>query len=164
VLRSHTNHQDLISTLHKLCANTVGKVETQLAKQKVLDEAEARKMEEDKKRIDKMAQLEAEQVQNEKADVLGRMKEEEDNIKAMEYELEVKRKALHNAQRGAKIIVNDEATISTVREQVCDLLHVLFYSILTIATDYIRGLQRRRPNGKWRRKVTKNWRKPFTPW
>jgi hypothetical protein len=60
-----------------------------LANQKASDEAKEKKMEEDRKRIDKMARLEAEWEKQEKADVLRRMKEE--TIKAMEHELELKK-------------------------------------------------------------------------
>jgi hypothetical protein len=96
-----------------------------LANQKASDEADAKKMEEDRKRIDAMARLEAERERQEKADALRRMKEEEDIIKAAEHELQLKKQALRDAQRAVNPPVNppvvvdeDDVSVSTVGEQV----------------------------------------------
>ncbi|KIM79997.1 hypothetical protein PILCRDRAFT_9886, partial [Piloderma croceum F 1598] len=101
------DHRDAISALHELCTKAIGNVEIQLASQKALDEAEARKMEEDCKRIDEMARLEAEREEKEKADALRLMKEEEASIKVAECELERKKKALRNAQKAAEVFVDN---------------------------------------------------------
>jgi hypothetical protein len=100
-----------------------------LANQKASDEAEAAKMKEDLKRIDEMARLEAER--EEKADALKLMKEEEENIKAAERELERKKKALRDAQKAAELLADnvvdeddedededDVVSVSTVGEHV----------------------------------------------
>jgi hypothetical protein len=93
--------------------------------------------------------LEAEREKKEKAKVLRLMKEEEESIKATECELARKRKALHDAQKAAKHPVdnivdedkdNDAVSVSTVGEPVSNVLNVQIYSLLTIYTDYIRGL------------------------
>jgi hypothetical protein len=119
--------------LHKLCTNAVSHVEIELANQKASDEAEAQKMEEDHKKIDKMARLEAEHEEKEKADALRLMKEEEESIKAMERELEHKKKALHDAQKAAELFSDnaideddededeDMLSVSTTGEQVSNL-------------------------------------------
>jgi len=129
--------------LHELCTKTIGHIEVQLANQKASDEAEATKMKEDLKRIDKMAWLESEQEEKEKADALKLMKEEEEeNIKAAECELECKKKVLRDAQKAAELLVDnvvdedeedrDEVSVSTIGEHVSNLWDVRVYSILTI--------------------------------
>jgi hypothetical protein len=86
-------------------------------------------MEEDRKRIDEMARLEAEREEKEKADALRLMKEEEDRIKTAERELERKKKALRDAQKAAELFVDnavdededDMLSVSTAGEQVSNL-------------------------------------------
>jgi hypothetical protein len=113
--------------------------------------------------------LEAEREKKEKAEVLRLMKEEEESIKATERELARKRKALHDAQKAAQRpvdnIVNEDkdvVSVSTVGEPVSNILNVRIYSLLTIYTDYIRGLRRHSPNGKPRKKVARKWSKLST--
>ena len=94
-----------------------------------MNEAEAQKIEEDRKRIDEMARLEAEREEKEKADALRLMKEEEDCIKTAECELEHKKKALHDAQKAAELFMDnaidededDMLSVSTAGEQVSNL-------------------------------------------
>ncbi|KIM87689.1 hypothetical protein PILCRDRAFT_4103 [Piloderma croceum F 1598] len=82
-------------------------------------------MEEDMKRIDEMARLENEREVKEKADALKRMLDEQENLKAMERELEMKKQALRDAQKAVDILVDDQdqdqddgASVSTVGDQV----------------------------------------------
>ena len=95
--------------------------------QKASDEAEAKQMEEDRKRIDAMARLAAEKEAKEKADALRRILEEEEEIKATERELILKKQALRNAQKAAEIPPEDEdeeddvASVSTVGDHVSRL-------------------------------------------
>jgi membrane protein involved in colicin uptake len=119
----HPDYRDVFGALHELCTKTIGHVETQLANQKASDEADAKKMEEDRKRIDAMARLEAERERQEKADALRRMKEEEDIIKAAERKLQLKKQALRDAQRAANppVVDEDDVSVSTVGEQVSHL-------------------------------------------
>ena len=115
-------HRDAIVTLHELCTDAVSHVEIELANQKASDEAEAWKMEEDRKKIDEMAQLEAKREEKEK--------EEEESIKAAECELERKKKALHDAQKAAELFGDnavdededeDMLSVSATGEQVSNL-------------------------------------------
>ncbi|KIM80450.1 hypothetical protein PILCRDRAFT_9631 [Piloderma croceum F 1598] len=86
-------------------------------------------MEEDMKRIDEMARLENEREAKEKVDALKRMLDEQENLKAMERELEMKKQALRDAQKAVDILVDDEdqdqdqdqddrASVSTIGDQV----------------------------------------------
>jgi hypothetical protein len=98
-----------------------------LAKQKASDEAEAQKQEAEKKMREEMARLAVEREEKQRAETLRRMIEEAETIKAAERELEIKKKALRDAQRAADIVANDDddeedddgASVSTLGEQVC---------------------------------------------
>ncbi|KIM76568.1 hypothetical protein PILCRDRAFT_12625 [Piloderma croceum F 1598] len=125
----HSDHREVIGCLHELCTKTICSTETQLANQQASDEAKKKKMEEDMKRIDEMVRLENEQEAKEKADALKQMLDEQENLKAMERELEMKKQALHDAQKAADILVDDQdqdqdqdqddvASVSTVGDQV----------------------------------------------
>ena len=125
----HPDHREVIGSLQELCTKTIRDIETQLANQQVADEAEEKKMEDDRKRIDEMARLAAEREAKEKADALKRMLEEE-NVKAVERELAIKRQALRDAQKAAEMPLDDEdqdededdvASVSTVEDQVSRL-------------------------------------------
>jgi hypothetical protein len=74
--------------------------------------------------------LEAEREEKEKADALRLMKEEVESIKAVECELEHKKKALHDAQKAAELFGDnavdededeDMLSVSATREQVSNL-------------------------------------------
>ena len=125
----HPDHQEVIGSLRELCTKSVRCTKTQLDDQKVSDEAEAKQMEEDRKRIDAMARLAAEREAKEKADVLQRILEEEEAIKATECELHLKKQALRNVQKVAEIPPEDKddeddedvASISTVGDRVSHL-------------------------------------------
>jgi hypothetical protein len=80
-------------------------------------------MEEDRKKIDEMARLEAEREEKEKADALRLMKEEEESIKAVERELECKKKALHDAQKAAELF-GDNAVDENNKDEDEDMLSV----------------------------------------
>lgn len=126
----HPDHREVIGSLQELCTKTIRDIETQLANQQAADEAEEKKMEDDRKRIDEMARLAAEREAKEKADALKRMLEEEENVKAVERELAIKRQALRDAQKAAEMPLDDEdqdededdvASVSTVEDQVSRL-------------------------------------------
>jgi hypothetical protein len=126
----HPDHRGVIGCLQELCTKTIRQTEAHLANQQASDEAEKRKMEEDRKKIDEMARLEAEWEAKEKADALKRLHDEEESIKAVERELELKKQALRDAQKAADILVDDQdedededevASVSTVGDQVSPL-------------------------------------------
>ena len=127
----HQDHQEVIGSLRELCTKRVRHAETQLEDQKASDEAEAKQMEEDRKRIDAMARLAAEKEAKEKADALKRILEEEEDIKAAERELHLKKQALRNAQKAAELPPEDDddgdeddedvASVSTVGDRVSRL-------------------------------------------
>ena len=98
-------------------------------------------MEEDRKKMDEMVCLEAEREAKEKADALKRLHDEEESIKAMERELELKKQALRDAHKAVDILADDQdqdevASVSTVGDQVSPLWYIVFipYSLHILTT------------------------------
>ncbi|KIM73060.1 hypothetical protein PILCRDRAFT_15544 [Piloderma croceum F 1598] len=110
VLAVNTDHQDVFGSLYELCMKTIAQSRLSWPikwRQNRSDEADKKKMEEDRKRLDKLA-----------------IEEEVETIKAAEREIELKKQALCDAQKAAHVFVidnddedDDVASVSTVGEQ-----------------------------------------------
>ena len=170
------NHWEVIRTLNKLCTGIIREIETQLAKQKAEDELAAKKAKDKKKQREEMVRLGAEQQEKEKSEALRRLMEEEEIIKTVEHELEVKRKAfamrkgLPKSSSMMTMTVTTRTMTMTTRPVYPPLEnryvmfeHDLFDFILTIVTYYIRRLRRKRPNSKERKKIARRRSRQFTP-
>jgi hypothetical protein len=141
-------HRDVIGTLGDLCTETISDVETQLAKQKVSDEAEVQRLiEEERQKVEAM-RLAAEQAEKDRAEKMRKVEEETQIMEAMQRDLDAKQ-ALREAQKAANIFVddnndnNDVACVSTVGEQVHSIFNVIYHPILTIVTESVRVSRRK---------------------
>lgn len=98
---SQPDHHEVFTALHMLCANAIAECEAELENQKASDRAEAQLLEEEKKRREDAAKFVAEQENKNRLESLRKMEKGRQEIDAAERELEAKKAALRNAEKGA---------------------------------------------------------------
>ena len=97
---SQPDHHDVLTMLLNLCTNAITECKAQLEQQKVLDVAEAKRLEEEQKARENEARMLAEQQEKERREKMEQMEKDRLEIEAAERDLTAKKEALRNAQKG----------------------------------------------------------------
>jgi len=96
------DHHNIFNSISMLCAAIITKFDGGLLKQRELDAAEAKRIEEEAKRQTELERLEAERVEKEKLDRIQKMAEDRQAIEAAKRDLKAKERALHEAENQAQ--------------------------------------------------------------
>ncbi len=99
-MASQPTHADVFRAANDMCASTITEVENGLASQCESDAAEASRRLEEEKQKAAMAKLMAEREEDEKLERQRKLEQDRLDIQAAEHELTMRKKALHEAEKG----------------------------------------------------------------
>ena len=99
-MASQPNHVDVFRAANDLCASTITEVENALASQRESDAAEASRLREEERQKAEMARLAAVQEEEGKLERLKKLQQDRLDIKAAEHELQMRKQALRDAEKG----------------------------------------------------------------
>src|SRR6202521_398339 len=98
---SQPDHHDVFTALTAFCLTAIAECEAELADQKASDKVEAQRLEEEKKRKEEEARLIVEQEEKDRLERIRKREQDRQEIEAAECELEAKKKALCDTEKGA---------------------------------------------------------------
>src|ERR1700691_60956 len=105
---SQPDHHNILTALLNLCNNAITECEAKLEQQKVLDMAEAKRLEEEQKVRENEARMLAEQQEKERWEKIEKIEKDRLEIEAAERDLAAKKEALQNLQKGPDDVEEDK--------------------------------------------------------
>jgi hypothetical protein len=100
-MKAQPDHPDAYTIVHDLCTSSISQIESALTEQRRVEAADAKRKEEEAQAKAEMARLEAEREAKEIQEKVDRIENDRLEIEAAERQLQVRKQALHDAQKDA---------------------------------------------------------------
>ena len=129
-------HQDVFRATNELCASTISEVESALERQRTDNAVEAIRRQEETNKTE-MAREAAERGAYETQERLKKLEQDRLNIEAAEHDLQMRKKALQDAENGADYSDNDnydvdDGSVSIPEMQMVCRPLMMFISLILI--------------------------------
>ena len=134
---SQPTHQDVFCATNELCASTISEVESALERQRTDDAVEAIRRQEEETNKTETAREAAERGAYETQERLKKLEQDRLNIEAAEHDLQMRKKALQDAENGADYSDNndydvDDGSVSIPETQMVCRPLMMFISLILI--------------------------------
>jgi hypothetical protein len=100
-MKAQPDHPDAYTIVHDLCTSSIAQIEAALTEQRRVEAADAKRKEEEAQAKVEMARLEAEREAKEMQEKVDRIENDRLEIEAAERQLQLRKQALHDAQKDA---------------------------------------------------------------